>query len=311
MSRSIEIRDPTTATLEQCCDALAVWGFDPGEEESLAHAASWLARLGNDRKFLAGRLVDLLAGRKAPGEAVVAIDGTQTNRILLSPQGRGNFVISASVWPSSHEPVLRASGPRAFGYGMAHDFNFDFLTLGYYGPGVEAEDFEYDRATIEGWRGEPVQLRAMGRTRREAGRLAHYRASRDVYRLYPPEALSVSLTLAHVHPAQVWTNHYLFDVEAGRIARVLGHGPSETFLRIAVGLGGEEAKDLATRFGRYHPSERMRIAAWRALASVAGDEDSRDAVWRQAEAGGSRTVSVEARRRRADVASARVVSEAG
>lgn len=298
MARLIEVRDPTTASLEECCEALRTWGFDPAEEESVSHAASWLARLGNDRNFLADRLVDLLAGRKPGGEASVAIHGTQTNRILLSPPGKGHFAISAGIWPSAHEPLLLASGARAFGYGLAHDFNFDFLALGYHGSGLDVEDFEYDRASIGGWRGEQVELRPVGRYRRERGRLFHYRTSRDVYRLNPPETISVSLTLAHLHPAQAWTDYYLFDVEAGSIARVMGDGPSDAFLRIAVALGGEDARDLATRFGLHHPSDRMRVTAWRALASVAADDTQRDAVWSEAERSGSRMVAAVARGRR-------------
>lgn len=298
MARLIDVRDPTSASLDECCEALAVWGFDPAEGESVSHAASWLARLGNNRTFLGDRLIDLLAGRKPIGEAAVAVDGTQAPRILLSPPGRGDFAIVASIWPSPQEAVFRASGARAFGYGIAHDYNFDFLRLGYFGPGLTVDDFKYDHARVEGWRDEPVDLRSLGRTRFDPGRLVHYRANRDVQFQHPPESLSASLTLAHLHPAQGWTDHYWFDLDAGRISRVLGHGPSETFLRIAVALGGEEAKDLASRFGRHHPSDRMRIAAWRALASAAKDEASREEVWREAENSGRRAVAATVRRLR-------------
>lgn len=303
MARVIDRRDPTTATLEQACEALRVWGFDPREEESVAHAANWLARLGNDRAFLGDRLVDLLAGRAPEGEAAVAIEGTQTHRILLAApghgsRGAGDVAISASIWPSADEPLLRASGGPAFGYGLAHDHPFDFLTLGYFGPGHGVDDFEYDYASVAGWPGEAVALRHAGRSWLAPGRLVHYRANRDVHRPFAPEALSVSLTLAHHHPANGWMDHYVFDVEGGTIARVLGQGPSEAFLRVAVGLGGEEAKDLAHRFGRHHPSDRMRLAAWRALASVAPDMAARDAVWAEAERSGSRVVASAARCRR-------------
>ncbi|EIZ78931.1 putative transposase [Novosphingobium sp. Rr 2-17] len=298
MARLIEVRDPTSATLEECCEALTVWGFDPAEGESISHAASWLGRLGNDRSFLADCLIDWLAGRRSVGEASVAVDGAQANRILLSTPGRGDFAIVASIWPSPQEAVFRASGARAFGYGVAHDHNFDFLRLGYFGPGLTVDDFEYDHTQVEGWHDEPVDLRLLGRTQFDRGRLVHYRANRDVQLHHPPQSLSASLAVVHLHPAQGWTDHYLFDVDAGRISRVLGHGPSEAFLRIAVGLGSEEAKDLAIRFGRHHPSARMRIAAWRALASVAKDEAARDEVWREAENSGSRAVAATVRRLR-------------
>jgi hypothetical protein len=81
------------------------------------------------------------------------------------------------------------------------------------------------------------------------------------------------------------------------IAVVLGPGASEAFLRIAVGLGCEEAHDLAERFARRHPSDRMRLAALDARAGVLGVAE-RDELWRRAESSGSRLVGLEAKRRR-------------
>jgi hypothetical protein len=116
-----------------------------------------------------------------------------------------------------------------------------------------------------------------------------------VHRQLPADSLSVSLNLMHAGGAQGWLDQYRFDVDGKRIAGILGQGASEAFIRIAVGLGGAEALDLAESFGKSHPSCRMRLAAWDALASVAED---RDAVWRRAERCGSRLVAAEVRLRR-------------
>jgi hypothetical protein len=107
----------------------------------------------------------------------------------------------------------------------------------------------------------------------------------------------VSLNVMHAGGAQGWLDQYRFDVEHGTIARVLGPGASEVFLRIAVGLGCVEALDLAERFARTHPSDRMRLTALEAQAGVLGPDD-RDALWRRAEGAGSRLVALEAIRQR-------------
>jgi hypothetical protein len=70
------------------------------------------------------------------------------------------------------------------------------------------------------------------------------------------------------------------------------------FLRIAVGLGGDEALDLAETFARTHPSDRMRLTALDAQAGVLEPVDA-DALWARAEGHGGRLVALEARRRRA------------
>jgi hypothetical protein len=126
----------------------------------------------------------------------------------------------------------------------------------------------------------------------------HYRAHRDVHSQLPPDALSVSLNVMHSGGAQGWLDQYRFDVERNEIAGVLGPGASEVFLRIAVGMGGEEALDLAETFARTHPSDRMRLTALDAQAGIL-DRAGRDALWRRAENAGSRLVALEARQRRA------------
>ena len=67
-------------------------------------------------------------------------------------------------------------------------------------------------------------------------------------------------------------------------------------------LGLDDARDLAAEFGRAHPSDRMRLAAWEAQALSAADDATRDALWARAETSGSRMVAREASRRRAALA---------
>ena len=110
-------------------------------------------------------------------------------------------------------------------------------------------------------------------------------------------AHSVSLNVMHAGGAQGWLDQYRFDVERNEIAGVLNTGASEVFLRLAVGLGNDEARDLAETFARTHPSERMRLIALDAQAGLL-DMAERDALWRRAEQSGSHLIAGEARRRR-------------
>lgn len=292
MPRIKDVADAKVASLRECTEALLAAGFDPRDEGSLCHAAFQLRRLGNDKSFL-GDLI--LAELKDRHHAEPAEQSYGPQVIMLSRPGDGDFFLRANIWPSMQEHMMRASGGAAFVYGLPHDHNFDFLTLGYFGPGYWSDYYEYDYAAVAGWRGEPVDLRFTGRRRLEEGQILHYRAHRDVHCQLPADSLSVSLNVMHAGGAHGWLDQYRFDLEQGRISGILGHGASEAFLRIAVGLGGEEAFDLAECFAHTHPSDRMRLAAWDALASVA---ENRDEVWRRAESCGSRLVAGEARLRR-------------
>ena len=151
---------------------------------------------------------------------------------------------------------------------------------------------------MTGGRGEPVALRFVERARLEPGRIMLYRAHLDVHDQQPADALSVSINIMHASGAQGWLDQYSFDLGEGgggaQLGRIISNGSSEAFLRIAVGLGSAEAGALARDFGLRHPSDRMRLAAWEALAAAEPDVAARDAVWRGAELAGSRLVAMEA-----------------
>jgi len=299
MARIMTLRDPTSVSLAELVDALSSWGFDPRDEVSLSHAANWLQRLGNDRNFLGDLLVDLISGLAPVPDGADALEGVGPQSIMLVTPGQGSFFLNARIWPSEQDALYRAGGPEALGYGLAHDHTADILALGYFGPGYRSDEFEYDYEAVVGNAGEGVDLVSRGRLVLEPGCLVHYRARRDVHVQHPPTSLSVALNLVHTQAVQSWMDRYHFDIAKGTVTRLHGHGPSESFLRIAVALGGEEARDLAARFGKGHPSDRMRLVAWEALAAQAGSAEARDAVWGEAEGCGSRLVAAEARMRRA------------
>jgi hypothetical protein len=295
MPRIIPVEDGHVSSLDECFDSLQREGFDPNDEASLMHGARALRRLGNNRDFLGDMLVAELAARHRE-----EVEGNNYGApvLMLTPAGQSNFFLRAAMWPSPSEHALRASGNACFVYEKPHDHNFDFLTIGYFGPGYTSDYYEYDYEAVVGWRGEPVDLRFVETARLDPGKIMHYRAHIDVHTQHPPESLSVSLNIMHANGAQAWLDQYAFDCDRKTVQAQLAQGASEAFLSVAVGLGGDSAGDLAETFAWQHPSDRMRLSAWSALASIADGPAGRDAVWRRAEAAGSRLVAHEARLRR-------------
>ncbi len=301
MPRVIDLQDGQQAGLSETVSEIAAFGFDPNEEESLAHSALWLRRLGNNRHFLGDLLIDELAQRHRED----VLDNAYGPQVVMLAPPNGNFFMRANLWPSRDEHMMRASGAASFVYGLPHDHNFNFLTLGYFGPGYWSDYWEFDYDEVVGYRGEAVpSLRHVERSRLEEGKLMLYRAHVDVHAQIPADALSVSLNVMHVTGAAGWLDQYRFDLDRRELGAIVSPGPSEAFIKLAVGLGTEEALDLAERFARRHPSDRMRLAAWDALAARQPYPAQRDALWREAESSGSRLVAMEARARRAELVAA-------
>ncbi len=296
MPQIIDIVDARVATLDEAAAGIAASGFDPHAGASLDNAARWLRRLGNNQTFLGDILIEQLAQRHRD-EAAGSAYSPQV--VMLVPPG-GSFFIRANIWPSAQEHMVRASGEAAFAIGLPHDHNFSFLTHSYFGPGYWSDYYEYDFAEVTGYRGEPVpSLRFIEWARLEPGKIMLYRAHVDVHAQFPADNLSVSLNVMHTAGAQGWLDQYKFDLDRREIAARLSPAPSAAFLKVAVGLGGEEALDLAQRFALRHPSDTMRLSAWEALAGRENDVAARDALWREAEGAGSRLVAMEAKARRA------------
>ncbi len=300
MPRVIDCAEDAAIGLDQCVAEIASFGLDPRDAESVDYAGRMLARLGNDRDFLGNLMLAELAGRsrdEAPGDA-----DAYGPQVIMLARPADNFFVRANIWPGEDDHALRASGRGAFQYDLPHDHNFHFITLGYFGPGYWSDYYEYDYAEVTGWTGEPADLRFTERARLSPGKVMHYRAHRDVHRQLPGDSLSVSLNIMHTGGAQGWLDQYRFDLVNRTVAGMLGRGSSEAFLRIAVGLGGAEACDLAHRFGQTHPSDRLRLCAWDALADAETDPGARDAVWARAERAGSVLVAKEAAMRRRELA---------
>ena len=298
MPRVIDIADDRQATLAECTDALASFGFNPEDENSLHHAAGWLRRLGNDQTFLGDILIEELAQRHRED----GLDNAYGPQVMMLAPPNGQFFIRANIWPAADDYMVRASGGDAFVLGLPHDHNFNFLTLGYFGPGYWSDYYEYDYADVIGYRGEAVpSLKFIERSRLEQGKIMLYRAHLDVHAQGAADSLSVSLNIMQTTGAQGWLDQYRFDLERGEIGGIVSPGPSEAFLKVAVALGSDEALDLAHRFARQHPSDRLRLAAWDALAGREAELVGRDALWREAEGAGSRLVAMEAKARRAEL----------
>ncbi|MEO0591726.1 MAG: transposase [Pseudomonadota bacterium] len=286
-----------SCSLPEAIEALADIQFDPRDEGNVKEAALWLRRLTNNREFLSKYLVDRLAGRLTGGSGMAVDSGYGPQAIVLSGL-RGSMFLRANIWPSESDLCFRTSGASNFVYGVPHDHNFSFLTSGYCGPGYRSDYYEYDYDTVTGCPGEEAGLRFIERSALHEGKLMLYRAHRDVHSQLPPQALSVSLNVMHVDPAQGWFDQYGFDLERGKVTRVLSPNATEAFLRVAVASGTDDALDYASWVGETHPSERLRLASFEARASRL-DTDGGEELWRKAEHSGSRMVAHVARERRA------------
>lgn len=254
-------------------DAVETASFDVGDDASLAALGPLLKRLSNNRDFLGRYIIEQLQVRCADQMAHNSY-GIQVVMLHRGP----HFFIRANFWPGREDSLVRTSGAENFFYGVPHDHNFSFVTVGYSGPGYWSDYYEYDRRSVAGYPGEAVSLAFVERSRLSTGRVLLYRAHRDVHCQFPPDALSVSLNIIPTSPDANWSDQFRFDLDRGHIAGILSTMPSAMLMRLALACGGVEGRALVDEFASEHPIDHVRFDAISAAVEMTSDHDAKCAL---------------------------------
>lgn len=260
----IRMEDPSQdrISLMDLVDYLHDSGFDPRDQESMASVSPMLKKLGNNEAFLSEMICNELKDSKR-----LQIDNDYTPQVLMlhAPQASGqSYFIRACFWPGRDDEILGASGDRTFFYGVPHDHNFNFLTIGYQGPGYESDYFEYDYASVCGTTGERVDLKFMERSRLHKGSMMLYRAFQDVHRQLAPERFSVSLNIMEHSLRSVTMDQYEFG-PTGTISQIINRSSAAAVFMIAASDNNGDSQQLLHDIFRGHAIDRVRMAALEAL----------------------------------------------
>ncbi|HWY23277.1 MAG TPA: hypothetical protein VNX47_00060 [Nevskia sp.] len=240
---------------------------DLRDQDSIAAAAPMFRALANDRELVVRRINQQVKTRFR-SQAVASA------QVIYLGEGR-DFYLRANVWPSNADIASGRVYQDQFSYHQAHDHNYNFMTVGYHGPGYLTEIHEYDHEKLEGFPGEKVDFRFLERTLFGPGMVMLYRASKDVHIQYPPDDLSVTLNFMIATPEVRTRDQYFFDLES----RTLLDYPAEldgsrrvSVLKMAAHVGNGDTRQLLEDLARSHPCRRTRLAAWQAQAQMSPRE---------------------------------------
>lgn len=245
---------------------------DLQDTDSICSAAEMLRGLANDRDLvvrqLNNRVKDLFQN-----------SSVASTQVLFLGSGQG-FFVRANFWPSSADISAGRVLQDQFAYHIAHDHNYNFMTVGYHGPGYFTEIFEYDSDALEGYVGESVDLRFLERIQFRQGMVMLYRASKDVHVQQPPEDLSITLNFMVSSSSVRLRDQFFFDLER----KVLIEYPLDvdsslrvSLIKIAGAIGNGNTTELLHNLSRTHPCRRTRLAAFQALEKLTPENTA--AIW--------------------------------
>jgi hypothetical protein len=292
MPRVIQADTDERLELAELVEMLETGDFDSQDEDNFASWGLQLKKLANDRDFLADMMIAELKQR-CEGQ----VRDNQYGASVVMLHGRSSkFFMRANFWPALKDSVIRHSGTDPFFYGVPHDHNFSFLTVGYLGPGYWSEYYEYDYSDVVGYPGEDVALRFVEKAALDEGKVMLYRAHKDIHLQLPADAMSVSLNIVETSHGAIFRDQYRFDLERSKVDGIMNRISLEPMLALAAHHGGEEGEDLLASFAAAHPSDRIRWCALRARASARPTLDARIAAFEEGARTDSLLVSAMARR---------------
>jgi len=292
MPRLIPAETEERLELAELVEMLETGDFDSRDEDNFVSWGVQLKKLANDRDFLADMMIAELKQR-CDGQ----VRDNQYGASVVMLHGRSSkFYMRANFWPALKDSVIRHSGTDPFFYGVPHDHNFSFLTVGYLGPGYWSEYYEYDYAEVVGYPGENVALRFVEKAALDEGKVMLYRAHKDIHLQLPADAMSVSLNIVETSYSPVFRDQYRFNLEQSKVDGIMNRVSLEPMLALAAHHGGGEGEDLLASFAATHPSDRIRWCAMRARAAAAPSLDARIATLEEGTRTDSLLVSAMARR---------------
>lgn len=278
--------DTDAIGLDDIVDYLEESKIDTRDEDAMLAAAPMLKKLGNNRDFIADLALKELRERKN----LDSIDNNYTPQTIMLTKPDRNYFMRANFWPSANDHILRSSGPKAFFYFAPHDHNFNFLTVGYMGPGYKSNYYEYEYDTVDGYAGEPVALRFVEESALSQGKVMLYRAFRDVHDQCPGDAMSMSINIMENSMRGNFLDQYSFDTENFCVDGILNRIGATALLPMLAVTGGEEAQDFLEETSRHHRSGRIRCIATDALAATQPDVQASIAVHRRGTGNGDAQV---------------------
>lgn len=266
----VESSETNQICLQELIERLDV-DLDTRCHDSMIAASHHLKALSNNRTFLA----DVVAG-ELKDLATMQRGNTYTPQVvMLHMSPCKNYFLRANIWPSANDAVMQASGPDPFFYHKPHDHNFNFVTVGYHGPGYWSDYFEYDYDTVAGYPGEDMGLRFIERSALSQGKVMLYRAFVDVHDQLPADELSISLNIMENTLRPVVMDQYAADTASGKVKRMVNRNNMTCVLSVAAAIGDENTIEIIDHIARHHANPRLRFAAVRSLGSRIASPDQR------------------------------------
>lgn len=229
----------------------------------VAAAATELAKLANNRGLIYSRFVE------SGGWSGVrqAFQSTQSIVLENRPTKHGRIALRCNFWfPIANSQFYRLERDL-YAYELAHNHNFRFLTVGYFGNGYLTDLGVVDPDRLSTHPDQHVQILQRQSARLERGKVLYFEPFSDVHVQHPSDDISISLNL--ILGSSEWEREqYEFDLDRSVKLRDIPQGSVDraiSAIDFASFFATPETEELLQDLAKTAPFENIRNAAQVAL----------------------------------------------
>ena len=269
MVKVLDLIDASSIALSEYVE-LVKTTVDVSDPASIIESAGALRALANDRSFILNGFHSQIKSYWSPVPR--KIDLARHSIMLAEEQ---EFYVRANIWdPMRRDSEAAISAGQSYAYGLPHDHNFHFLSVGYFGCGYKTDLYSYDNSKVTGYVGEEVEIHNEGETQLSPGRLLFYEASRDIHVQHSPENPSISVNLMCRHPSVSKKQQFIFDTANSKITSGTGDTTSSgmSILEMTRYLYNDETVGLLIDIAKTHSCVRTRAYALSVINDIRPSE---------------------------------------
>jgi len=274
MVRSVMAGECESISLEEYLE-LVQDSVDERDVDSIAESSWLLARLAANRSLLNETL---LAPLKSDASSSQPENRYTDSTFMLGSTKGGRLLVRANLWKVPKERAgTQLYENNLYSYHLPHDHNFDFLTVGFFGPGYVTDLYTYDHSLARGELGKAVAFKFVERTDLPVGKVMLYEKSKDVHTQHHPTSPSISVNLLALTDDQAVRQQFFFDAAQGTTSGyVSGLISSRVSMIEMVGhLGLVEGLEPLESIVAEHPCARTRASAASSILAISPEQQER------------------------------------
>jgi hypothetical protein len=165
----------------------------------------------------------------------------------------GGARLRLSLWrPNNFLSTFETLNGKPYSYDLAHDHDFDLLSVAAFGPGYLTTVYRNDAGDQPLEIGAAPRARRLGDFKMSPGSVIYYEQNYDIHAQHPPESLSMTINMIWMDRKKPKRGQYYYDQDCQTVVELADNRSTRllSVVRLLVAYGARDRYDLVREFIR-------------------------------------------------------------